>query len=107
MKYSVQLVESAEFDILQLHHFVECSDGPVRADDLLVKIEKIMATFDHLPERGHFPPELARLGICDFREIHYKPYRIIYAIEKQNVLIHAVLDGRRDLRDLLEARLLR
>jgi len=32
MKYSVQLVESAEFDILQLHHFVECNDGPERAD---------------------------------------------------------------------------
>jgi toxin ParE1/3/4 len=107
MKYSVRLVESAEFDILELHRFVEFNDGPGRADNLLAQIEMTIATLDHLPERGHFPPELARLGIRDFREIHHQPYRIIYNVEKQEVVVQAVLDGRRDLRDLLEARLLR
>ena len=107
MKYSVRLVEAAEFDILMLHRFVESSDGPGRADGLLAKIEMTIATLDHQPGRGHFPPELARLGIHDFREIHYKPYRIIYTVEGQEVVVQAILDGRRDLRDLLEARLLR
>lgn len=107
MKYSLRLVESAEFDILDLHRFVELNDGPGRADDLLAQIEKTIAALDHLPERGHFSPELARLGIHDFREIHYKPYRIIYTVAEQEVVVQAILDGRRDLRDLLEARLLR
>lgn len=60
-----------------------------------------------MPQRGHHPPELARLGIHDFREIRCKPYRIIYEIIDTNVMIHAVIDGRRDIRDLLAARLLR
>lgn len=107
MNYLVRMVECAEFNILDLHYFVEFNDGPERADDLLGKIEKTIATLDQFPERGHFSPELAQLGIHDFRELHYKPYRIIYSIGKQEVLVHAVLDGRRDLRDLLEARLLR
>jgi toxin ParE1/3/4 len=42
-----------------------------------------------------------------FREIHFKPYRIIYQIVESDVYIHAVLDGRRDLQELLEIRLLR
>lgn len=58
-------------------------------------------------QRGHIPPEMARLGVHDFREIHYKPYRILYEIIGTEVIVHAVVDGRRDLRDILAARLLR
>jgi prevent-host-death family protein len=34
-------------------------------------------------------------------------YRILYEVQEQAVFVHAILDGRRDLRDLLERRLLR
>ena len=60
-----------------------------------------------MPERGHIPPELERIGVFGFREIHFKPYRIVYEIERKGVFIHCVLDGRRDLQELLESRLLR
>ena len=36
-----------------------------------------------------------------------KPYRIIYRIEEDTVTVLAVLDGRRDLEDLLLERLIR
>jgi toxin ParE1/3/4 len=61
----------------------------------------------HSPQRRHHPPDLAWLGIHDFREIHCKPYRIIYEIMDTDIMIHAVIDGRRDIRDFLVARLLR
>ena len=59
------------------------------------------------PIRGHLPPELERIGVLDYKEIHYKPYRIIYQIIESTVYVHCVLDGRRDLQQLLEERLLR
>lgn len=107
MKYRVLLVAAAERDLLDLHLFVERNDSPARADDLLTKIEQAITSLGQMPERGHAPPELARLGIHDLREIHYKPYRIFYEIIGKEVVVHAVADGRRDLRDLLAERLLR
>jgi len=107
MTHNVILTASAEHDLLDLHLFVELHDSPARADALLTKIEQNILSLDQMPQRGHYPPELARLGIHDFREIHCKPYRIIYEIIDTDVMIHAVIDGRRDIRDLLAARLLR
>jgi toxin ParE1/3/4 len=66
-----------------------------------------MASLETLPARGNYPPEMQRWGISDFREIFFKPYRIIYEINDKSVFIHAVLDGRRNCEDLLEQRLLR
>jgi len=106
MKYRVVLVEAAECDLLDLHLFVELNDSPDRADILLEHIEQAINTLSQMVQRGHYPPELARLGIHDFREIHYPPYRIIYEIIGKEIIVHAVVDGRRDLRDLLAVRLL-
>ena len=60
-----------------------------------------------MANRGHIPPELERVGVYEYREIYFKPYRIIYQIVESDVYIHCVLDSRRDLEDLLQERLLR
>lgn len=53
------------------------------------------------------PPELERIGVTDYREVHFKPYRLIYQIIGKKVFVHCVLDWRRDSQELLERRLLR
>ncbi|MCA1779686.1 MAG: type II toxin-antitoxin system RelE/ParE family toxin, partial [Xanthomonadaceae bacterium] len=60
-----------------------------------------------LPERGHVPPELDRIGVTNYREVSFKPYRVIYEVIRQEAFIHCVLDGRRDIPSLLERRLIR
>lgn len=107
MKYRVTIVATAEKDLLDIHHHVELNDSPGRADDLLDKLEAATAALSSFPERGHVPPELERIGIGEYREIHYKPYRIIYAVHGQTVVVHCVLDGRRDMQTLLQQRMLR
>ena len=48
------------------------------------------------------------MSVCTgYREVHFKPYRIIYEIVGRKVFIHCVLDGRRAVQELLERRLLR
>ena len=56
---------------------------------------------------GNNPPELKRISIDEYREIHSDPYRIIYQIVDKNIYVHAILDARRDLKSLLSERLLR
>ncbi len=76
-------------------------------EKLLSNIEEKISSLKNHPERGHIPPELERIGIKTYREIHFKPYRIIYQVFKKNVYVHSILDGRRDLMSLLQERLLR
>ena len=47
------------------------------------------------------------IGVIDYLQILCFSYRIIYQIDQQQVFIHAVLDGRRDMPSLLERRFLR
>lgn len=91
-------------------HLIQTDIGPgqtPRADAPLDGLERAAPTLKEMPERGHFPPELDRIAIREYREIHFKPYRILYAIHGDAVVVHCVLDGRRDMQSLLEERLLR
>jgi toxin ParE1/3/4 len=107
MKFIVSLVEEAERDLLEIHQYVSSQDSPFKADDLLARLEATCASLESCPEKGHIPPELNRIGVKQFREIHFKPYRILYEISRREVFIYAILDGRRDMQTLLERRLLR
>ena len=46
------------------------------------------------------------MGIREFRELFFKPYRIIYRIVGRNVYVLLIADGRRDFQTLLQRRLL-
>ena len=106
-KYSVFLVREAEDDLLGIHRYAERDRGATYADRLLGRIGRACQRLDRFPNRGRTPPELERIGVFDFREVQLPPYRIIFEIVDREVHIHAVLDGRRNLQDLLFERLLR
>ncbi|OGU16476.1 MAG: plasmid stabilization protein [Geobacteraceae bacterium GWC2_53_11] len=107
MTYRIILAETAESDMYNIHEYVEFHDSLQHADTLLSGIEQAITSLKTLPQRGHCPPELLRLGNREYHEIHFKPYRIIYAIRAGEVIVNGVLDGRRDIQTLLQQRLLR
>jgi toxin ParE1/3/4 len=107
MSNEVLLAIDAETDIEETYLFIAKNDSINNAEHLFTGMREKCDSLSQHPERGHCPPELERIGVFDYREIHFKPYRIIYQIVNRTVIIHAVLDGRRDLTDLLQKRLLR
>lgn len=107
MNYQVHIVEDAEKDLFEIYQFVATNDSPEQADTLLANLEETCLRLSESPLRGHIPPELQRVSLEDYLEIHYKTYRIIYQVALKKVYIHCVLDGRRDLEELLRERLLR
>ncbi|HDP94983.1 MAG TPA: type II toxin-antitoxin system RelE/ParE family toxin [Candidatus Aminicenantes bacterium] len=107
MKYNVYVISDAEEDVLDIYRYVSLHDTEEKAKYLLDKIEKTCQSLEEYPKKGHVPPELERIGVYNYREVHFKPYRIIYEIGENEVFIHCVLDGRRSLQELLERRLLR
>jgi len=105
--FSVYILENAEMDIDGLYAYVKRNDSEEKAEQLFLNIEQTTRSLQTLPLRGHYPPELERLGILEYREIFFKPYRIIYEVIGESVFIHCISDGRRDLQDILQSRLLR
>lgn len=107
MTYTVLLAFEAKQDLSAIQTYLVRNDSPETARDVLTRIRDAMRTLATLPARGHLPPELTALGGHPAREIHSGPYRIIYEVRGEAVYVHAVLDSRRDLSDLLLARLVR
>ena len=107
MKFSVYIIQDAELDIIDIYNYIAENDSFESADYVFNKLEELCQSLSEFPNRGHCPPELEYVNIRDYLEIHYKSYRIIYQIIGKKVFIHCVLDGRRDLPELLHNRLIR
>ena len=87
MKFAVHLIEDAEKDILDIYRYAAMNDSVEQASQLLDRIEETIQKLETFPLRGHVPPELERIGVLNFREVHYKPFRIIYDIRKSEVFV--------------------
>ncbi|TVQ99955.1 MAG: type II toxin-antitoxin system RelE/ParE family toxin [Desulfovibrionales bacterium] len=107
MSFRVLLTHDAVRDLEDIYDYITEHVAPGKADDVLDRTEKALAGLRHSPERGVWPRELSALGMREFREIFFKPYRIIYRIIGQDVYVMLIADGRRDMQTLLQRRLLR
>ena len=105
--YDVRLTDEVESDLVDLFEYIARKDSVENAYYVLEKLDALIISLDQHPERGHYPPELEKRGVKSFREVHFKPYRVIYEIIGNHVVILGCFDGRRDLQLLLERRLLR
>ena len=106
MPFTVLLTNDAARDLDELYDYIALHDTPRKADFVLEQIEKAFSKLSEFPERGAYPKELLALGIREYREIFFKPYRIIYRVMDKNVYVLLVVDGRRDMQSLLQRRLL-
>ena len=106
MSFLVQLTDDAVRDVAELCDYIERHDAPGRADYVLDQIEKALQSLSEHPRRGNYPKELLDLGIREYREIFFRPYRIIYRVLENNVYVLVIADGRRDMQSLLQRRLL-
>lgn len=107
MNYIIQFISDAEQDLYEIYQYISKHDSPQNAEQLLIKIEEACKSLTTFPNCGHIPHEFQIIGHTRFLQFFYKPYRIIYEVSEQNVFVHAILDGRRELHNLLHDRLLR
>ncbi len=96
MTYTVILTAYAVRDLEGIYEYIALNDLP----------EKAFNSLKEFPDKGSYPKELSYLGIREYREIYYKPYRIIYKISEKTVYIYLIADGRRNMETLLQNRIL-
>jgi len=105
-RYTVVVSAEAERDLDDLASYITEHDSIERAIDVSLKIEQSFSALAAFPNRGAHPKELLDYGNRDFREVHFKPYRILYRVLADKVVVVLIADGRRDMRALLARRLL-
>ncbi|MDP2112163.1 MAG: type II toxin-antitoxin system RelE/ParE family toxin [Thiobacillus sp.] len=106
MPYKVLLTAGAERDLEALYDYIAHRDSKASANRVLDRLLKIAGDLAIFPERGSHPRELLALGIHQYRQVFFKPYRLIYRIIRTEVVVYLIADGRRDMQTLLSQRLL-
>ena len=106
MRFEVLLTEDAERDLEDIHSYVAEYDSRQTADYVLDRLLEVTESLATSPERGLLPAELSALGIQEYRQVFFKPYRVIYRHFERRVIIYVIADGRRDMQSLLARRLL-
>lgn len=104
--FSVFLTQDAANDLKDLYEYIDGHDAPGKADYVLSQIETSFNSLSSNPLRGIYPKELLFIGIKEYREIFFKPYRIIYKVIETKVFVMVIMDGRRSFDALLKKRLL-
>lgn len=106
MPFRVFLTDDASRDLEGLYDYIAAHDAPGKAEYVLDRIENVLSSLSENPRRGAHPKELQAIGLGEYREILFKPYRIIYRVMAESVYVMLIADGRRDMQALLQRRLL-
>lgn len=106
-RLKVLLTRDAQLDLHDLHAWLSETAGAPAADRLLAEMTQAMERLAHFPNRGSIPSELLELGVRHYRQILVKPWRLVYQVQTQQVIVMLIADTRRDLASLLMTRLLR
>lgn len=97
--------DQAKEDLSEIIEYIAVEDKNL-ALKILDKFEEKVTGLEQLPQSGRVVPELKAFNFLTYREIVFSPWRIIYKVEGDQVLIISVLDRRRNLEDLLMKKLI-
>lgn len=105
-KFEVLLTAGAEQDLEAIHDYIAEFDCVANASYVLDELMVVVESLSKFPEHGSYPKELVGLGIKEYRQTFFKPYRVIYRVAGSQVIIYLIADGRRDMQSVLARRLL-
>ncbi len=105
MRFEVLLTRDAERDVEELYAYIAAHDSAGNADRVLDRIEKALKRLRTLPERGSHAKDLLALGIREYRQVFFRPYRLTCRMAGERVHVYLIVDGRREMQALLARRL--
>lgn len=105
-RFEVRWAETASKDLESIVGRI-ADDSVERALRVFARIRARGAALRAFPRRGRIVPELHERGVLAYREIQCPPWRIFYREERGSVYVVAVIDGRRNVEDILLERFLR
>lgn len=81
--------------------------NPNYVEKIISEFEENVMSLQNHPKSGRIVPELERQGIPQYRELIQDYYRIIYEISDKKVIVHTIIDGRRNFEEIIISKLSR
>ena len=98
--YKIEWTKNALIDLNIIFEYI-ADDSTKNALKTFRKIHTAANNLKKFPKRGRIVPEFKLYGICTYHEIIVQSWRVIYNIYGTNLFILAVLDSRRNIKDIL------
>ena len=106
MRFVVEFTTGARQDLLKIYRYIKTAGSPEAAKRMYEQLSKACDSLSRNPERGNVPAEIEGLSEMLCRQIVIKNYRIIYQVIGKVVIIHGIIDGRRNIREIMRQRFL-
>ena len=105
-KYKLFWTETALKDLEEIIEYIalDSVENAIKQYENIKKAAKSLKTF---PDQGRIIPELYKQNITKYRELIIDPWRLMYKKEMETIYMMAVIDGRKNLEDILMKRQLR
>jgi len=100
------LAKSAERDLDDIADYIAAYNSLPSAKHVVEKLLAAAASLASHPEAGTRVKEFEGVASREYRQVFFKPYRVICRIMGKKVFIYVVADGRRDMQALLMRRVL-
>ena len=102
----VIISQFAEDDLNEIVEYY-FSLNPNYVENIVSEFETNVLSLQQYPKRGRIVPELDRQGISQYRELMQGYYRIVYEISEDKIIVHTIIDGRRNFEDIIISKLFR
>ena len=98
--YFLSPAEQFQQDLKNIMAYI-ATDSETQARRVYLAIKQKADTLRQMPLQGRIVPELRYYGVLTYRELISLPWRIIYKTDENKVWVLAVIDGRRNVEDIL------
>ncbi len=102
----VVVSQFAEDDLKEVIEYYS-SLSPSDVEKTITHFEKSICSLNDFPKIGRIVPELEKQGIEKYRELILGNYRVIYEINDERVIVHTIIDGRRNFEEIIISKLMR
>ncbi|MBS4031244.1 MAG: type II toxin-antitoxin system RelE/ParE family toxin [Clostridiales bacterium] len=101
--YQIFWTQTAQHDLKKIIEYIR-TDSENQAKQVYFAIKQKAENLRQMPLQGRIVPELRFHNILTYRELISPPWRVIYKTEDNKVWVLAVIDGRRNMEDILLGR---
>lgn len=93
----ILLSRQVQQDLSDIRADTAARQGVDLAVATMVALKAAVESLQNTPRETLVPPELERVGVTRYSELPCPPWRIIYELTPEAVLVHWIFDARRDV----------
>ncbi len=101
MSFKVIWSEDASLDLVDIVSHIKIHSGKGIAKEIYTRIKSKVDNIVDFPKAGMVVPELVNIGVTDIYQIIVSPWKVYYKVIEDKILVLSVIDGRRNLEEIL------